>query len=93
MSQAPRSLSEIVPGAMYSRTEAGRFLRRCSRTIMRMNKSGILPARRIGGQFAILGSDILAAAGVKLADVAMRPASDKRRQASGERALERIRKL
>jgi len=50
---------EIKPNAIYTTKEARELLKISESTIKRLLKKGILRANKIGGQYRILGREIL----------------------------------
>lgn len=50
---------EILPQAVYTTGEAQTFLRVSESTIKRLLKKGIIRANKIGGQYRILGKELL----------------------------------
>jgi len=52
-------MSEIKPNEVYTPTETGDLLKVSSSTIKRLLKSGILRANKIGGQYRIMGHELL----------------------------------
>ena len=51
---------EIVPHAIYTTEETQKILKISSSTIKRLLKKGLLRANKVGGQYRILGKEILA---------------------------------
>ncbi len=52
-------MEEIRPGAVYTTTETQQLLRVSKSTIKRMLKNGLIRANKIGGQYRILGHELL----------------------------------
>ncbi|MEK7120569.1 MAG: helix-turn-helix domain-containing protein [Patescibacteria group bacterium] len=52
-------IEEIRPKAIYTTEETQKALRISNSTIKRLLKKGILRANKIGGQYRILGKEIL----------------------------------
>jgi len=52
-------MEEIKPLALYTTTETREVLRVSDSTIKRMLKKGLLRANKVGGQYRILGKEIL----------------------------------
>lgn len=50
---------EIHPNAVYTTEETQEYLKISSSTIKRMLKKGLLRANKVGGQYRILGKEIL----------------------------------
>ena len=50
---------EIKPNLVYTTNETKGFLRVSNSTIKRLLKKGILRANKVGGQYRILGKEIL----------------------------------
>ncbi len=50
---------EIKPNAIYTTSEAQQFLRISESTLKRMLKKGLLRANKVGGQYRILGKEML----------------------------------
>lgn len=50
---------EILPGAIYTPAETQALLKISTSTIKRLLKNGILRANKVGGQYRILGKEIL----------------------------------
>ncbi|MES2087638.1 MAG: helix-turn-helix domain-containing protein [Patescibacteria group bacterium] len=50
---------EIKPGAVYTTAETQKILKLSESTIKRLLKSGIIKANKIGGQYRILGHELL----------------------------------
>lgn len=50
---------EIRPNAIYTAKEAGDALKVSPSTIKRMLKNGLLKANKVGGQYRVLGKEIL----------------------------------
>ena len=50
---------EINPKSVYTPKEAQEYLKVSKSTIKRMLKNGIIKAYKVGGQYRILGSEIL----------------------------------
>ena len=52
-------LGEIKSGAVYTTTETQKLLKISESTIKRLLKRGLIRANKIGGQYRILGHEIL----------------------------------
>ena len=52
-------MSEINPNEVYTTAEAQELLKISNSTIKRLLKKGLLRANKIGGQYRILGHEIL----------------------------------
>jgi excisionase family DNA binding protein len=52
-------MSEINPNEVYTTSEVQSLLKVSSSTIKRLLKSGIIQANKVGGQYRILGKEIL----------------------------------
>jgi len=52
-------VEEINPKSVYTPKEAEEYLKVSKSTIKRMLKNGIIKAYKVGGQYRILGSEIL----------------------------------
>jgi excisionase family DNA binding protein len=52
-------MEEIKPLAVYTTTETQKALRISESTIKRMLKKGLIRANKVGGQYRILGKEIL----------------------------------
>jgi excisionase family DNA binding protein len=52
-------MSEISENQVYTREEAEDLLKISQSTMMRLIKKGVIRAAKIGGQYRILGSEIL----------------------------------
>jgi len=52
-------MEEIKPMAVYTTTETQKVLRISESTIKRMLKVGLIRANKVGGQYRILGKEIL----------------------------------
>ncbi len=52
-------MDEIKPGAVYTTAETQELLKISNSTIKRLLKNGLLRANKIGGQYRILGKEIL----------------------------------
>jgi excisionase family DNA binding protein len=52
-------VEEIKPNTVYTPKEAEEYLKVSRSTIKRMLKNGIIKAYKVGGQYRILGSEIL----------------------------------
>lgn len=52
-------MNEIRPNEVYTTAEAGSLLKISSSTIKRLLKKGILRANKVGGQYRILGKELL----------------------------------
>ncbi len=50
---------EIKPNAIYTTNETKKLLKISSSTIKRMFKKGLIRANKVGGQYRILGKEIL----------------------------------
>jgi len=50
---------EIKPYAIYTTDESRRLLKISNSTIKRMLKKGLIKANKVGGQYRILGKEIL----------------------------------
>ena len=50
---------EIKPNAIYTTDETKKLLKISSSTIKRMLKKGLIKANKVGGQYRILGKEIL----------------------------------
>ena len=50
---------EIKPNAVYTTSEAQQFLRVSESTIKRLLKKGLIRANKVGGQYRILGKEML----------------------------------
>ena len=50
---------EIKPNAVYTTNETQELLKISSSTIKRMLKKGLIKANKVGGQYRILGKEIL----------------------------------
>lgn len=50
---------EIKPNAVYTTVETQKLLKISSSTIKRMLKKGLIKANKVGGQYRILGKEIL----------------------------------
>ena len=59
-------MEEIKPLAVYTTTETRKVLRISESTIKRMLKSGLIRANKVGGQYRILGKEILRLVSPKL---------------------------
>jgi len=53
------SSQEIKPNAVYTTNETQELLKISSSTIKRMLKNGLIRANKVGGQYRILGKEIL----------------------------------
>jgi len=53
------SNQEIKPNAIYTTNETQELLRVSNSTIKRMLKNGLIRANKVGGQYRILGKEIL----------------------------------
>ncbi len=51
--------SEIKENAVYTTTEAQELLKISNSTIKRMLKKGLLRANKVGGQYRIMGKELL----------------------------------
>jgi excisionase family DNA binding protein len=54
-------MPEILPNEVYTTEETQKLLKISNSTIKRLLKSGLLKANKIGGQYRILGHEILRA--------------------------------
>ena len=52
-------MEEVRPMAIYTTAETRRVLRVSDSTIKRMLKNGLIKANKVGGQYRILGKEIL----------------------------------
>ncbi len=52
-------MSEIKPNEVYTTNEAQSLLKVSNSTIKRLLKGGILRANKVGGQYRIMGKEIL----------------------------------
>jgi len=52
-------MDEIKPGAVYTTAETRKILKISESTVKRLLKSGLIRANKIGGQYRILGHEIL----------------------------------
>ncbi|MBU6390319.1 helix-turn-helix domain-containing protein [Patescibacteria group bacterium] len=52
-------LDEVKPGGVYTTAETQKILRVSESTIKRLLKRGLIRANKIGGQYRILGKEIL----------------------------------
>lgn len=50
---------EIKPGAVYTTTETQELLKISNSTVKRLLKKGLIRANKIGGQYRILGHELL----------------------------------
>lgn len=50
---------EIKPNAVYTTNETQKLLKISNSTIKRMLKNGLLKANKVGGQYRVLGKEIL----------------------------------
>ena len=50
---------EIKPNAVYTTSETQKILKVSNSTIKRMLKNGLIKANKVGGQYRILGKEIL----------------------------------
>ena len=50
---------EIKPGAVYTTAEAQKLLKISNSTIKRLLKKGLIRANKVGGQYRIMGKEIL----------------------------------
>ncbi|MBA3047735.1 helix-turn-helix domain-containing protein [Patescibacteria group bacterium] len=50
---------EIKPNSIYTTNETQKLLKISNSTIKRMLKNGLLKANKVGGQYRILGKEIL----------------------------------
>lgn len=51
--------NEIKPNAVYTTNETKELLKISNSTIKRMLKNGLIKANKVGGQYRILGKEIL----------------------------------
>jgi len=51
--------NEIKPNAVYTTNETRKLLKISNSTIKRMLKKGLIKANKVGGQYRILGKEIL----------------------------------
>jgi excisionase family DNA binding protein len=51
--------NEVKPNAIYTTGETQEILKISSSTIKRMLKNGLIKANKVGGQYRILGKEIL----------------------------------
>ena len=51
--------TEIKPNAVYTTSESKELLKVSSSTIKRMLKNGLIRANKVGGQYRIMGKEIL----------------------------------
>ncbi len=51
--------NEIKPNAVYTTNETQKLLKISNSTIKRMLKNGLIQANKVGGQYRILGKEIL----------------------------------
>ena len=61
-------MEEIKENAVYTTEETQKLLKISSSTMMRLIKSGLVKAAKLGGQYRILGKEILRAVSPKLED-------------------------
>ncbi len=52
-------MEEVRPNAIYTTNEAQQMLRVSNSTIKRLLKKGLIRANKVGGQYRILGKEIL----------------------------------
>lgn len=52
-------MEEVKPGAIYTTEETRQILRISESTIKRLLKRGLIRANKVGGQYRILGKEIL----------------------------------
>lgn len=52
-------IDEIKPGAVYTTAETRKILKISESTIKRLLKRGLIRANKIGGQYRILGKELL----------------------------------
>ncbi|MEK7609624.1 MAG: helix-turn-helix domain-containing protein [Patescibacteria group bacterium] len=52
-------VNEIKPNGIYTTSETQSYLRISESTIKRMLKKGLIRANKVGGQYRILGKEIL----------------------------------
>jgi excisionase family DNA binding protein len=50
---------EIKPGVVYTSAEAQKILKISNSTIKRLLKKGLIKANKVGGQYRIMGKEIL----------------------------------
>jgi excisionase family DNA binding protein len=62
--------SEIKENAVYTTNETKDFLRVSDSTVKRMLKNGLIRANKVGGQYRILGKEILRILSPKIETVA-----------------------
>jgi excisionase family DNA binding protein len=79
-------MAEIKDTQVYTRVEAEALLKISQSTMMRLIKRGVIKAAKIGGQYRILGSELLRQFGVSRFD---RPGGEvrisrKRRRVAGK---------
>lgn len=61
-------MEEIKEHAIYTTEETQKILKISSSTMMRLIKKGLIKAAKLGGQYRILGKEILRAVSPKLED-------------------------
>ena len=71
---------EIKPGAVYTTAETQKILKISNSTIKRLLKSGLIRANKIGGQYRILGKEILHVVSPELEHQATRSYLDLKRK-------------
>ena len=54
-----KDMEEIKPNSVYTTEETKGFLKVSDSTIKRLLKKGIIKANKVGGQYRILGKEIL----------------------------------
>ena len=52
-------MAEINPNEVYTTTETQNFLKISNSTLKRLLKKGLIKANKIGGQYRILGKELL----------------------------------
>lgn len=52
-------MSEIKPNEIYTTNEAQTFLKVSNSTIKRLFKNGMLRANKVGGQYRVMGKELL----------------------------------
>ncbi len=52
-------MEEIKPGAVYTTAETRKLLKISESTVKRLLKRGLIRANKIGGQYRILGKELL----------------------------------
>lgn len=61
-------MDEVKENAIYTAEETQKLLKVSSSTMMRLIKKGLIHAAKVGGQYRILGKEILRAVSPKLED-------------------------